>query len=644
MAKVLPYLSFRSQSVNAARELVGWQTQINTYDVCDLYGSLSITPEYTRSFRSKDVAQALFSDALSMGSCDRPTLRIQGTKVADRDAKALMAENFYLPTDYSSIITLEPRLENFLVDFNFYLGLGNWLEGLYFRVHAPVCYTRTSLNYDEHVLNPGSQAYDPGYFTDTWSFNNTATVGFARSGMLGTFQEYITDGNSIQTTNNIVFDPLCNARWSRCRMTKTRVADLEMALGWNFLSCPDYHLGLQIRGAAPTGNRPTGEYLFEPIIGQGHHWELGGGLTSHYNFWRGCDECQSFDVYLDANITHLFKTRQCRTFDLVNKPLSRYMLAAKFGTPVTDLYALDTIIPPLTSGNGTIQVPSVQFKKEYMPVANITTIPVDVSAAVQADLVLKLAWTSNDWQFDLGYNFWARTCEKITSRCDTCCTGKFPENTWGLKGDAFMFGFPADTSVTPTTVQNQGIGLSATESKATIFKGTNNYPDGLTIQPYNNEPAALYLWEQNPGIDNPKAALWQSAIPSVSPLVTKSNEAPEFTPVGTSLNPVFIKESDLDLNSARQKGLSNKIFAHFGYTWSDHCNWVPYLGVGAEVEFGSIDKKLDTKSKTSCKPCTTTDICKKPCASGKKNKNTDCMKIALSQWGVWIKGGVSFNS
>lgn len=618
IAKVLPYLSFRSQSVNAARELVGWQTHINKYGMCDLYGSLSITPEYTRSFKAKDLAQALFCDALNLSCCDQPTLRIQGTKVNNRDAKALMAENFYLPTDYNSVVTFEPRVENFLIDFNFYLGLGSWLEGLYFRVHAPVCYTRSSLNYNEEILNPGSSAYGAGYFTDSWSFNGTSTIGLARDNMLGSFQEYITDGNSIATTNSILFDPLCNARWSRCRMTKTRVADLEMALGWNFLSCPDYHLGLQVRGAAPTGNRPTGQYLFEPIVGQGHHWELGGGLTTHYCFWRSCDECQSFDVYVDANVTHLFKTRQCRTFDLVNKPLSRYMLAAKFGTPVVDLFAAET---PTT-----FQAPSAQFQKEYMPVANITTIPVDVSAAVQADVALKFAYSRNCWQLDLGYNFWARTCEKISPRCDTCCIGKFPENTWGLKGDEAMFGFP----LTGTTVLTQGIGLSATESNATIFNGTNGS-----------------LPSTNPGIDNPKLAFFGQSLTEI--LVTKAIDAAQFQQVNTSLNPVFIKESDLDIEGARQKGLSNKIFVHFGYTWEDHCNWIPYLGVGAEVEFGGIDKKCSCDSKNACKPCstkcaTTTKNCKTSCKSGKNSKNTDCMKIALSQWGVWIKGGVSFNS
>ena len=46
---VIPYLAPRSQGINGARELVGWQTQINKWDMCSIYGSFSITPEYTQN-------------------------------------------------------------------------------------------------------------------------------------------------------------------------------------------------------------------------------------------------------------------------------------------------------------------------------------------------------------------------------------------------------------------------------------------------------------------------------------------------------------------------------------------------------------------------------------------------------------------
>jgi len=47
-----------------------------------------------------------------------------------------------------------------------YLGLDEWKEGLFFRIHCPVVYTRWDLNYDETILNAGTNSYDPGYFTN----------------------------------------------------------------------------------------------------------------------------------------------------------------------------------------------------------------------------------------------------------------------------------------------------------------------------------------------------------------------------------------------------------------------------------------------------------------------------------------------
>ena len=643
---VLPYLSIRSQGINDARELVGWQTQINKPYMSETNGSFSITPEYTRSFNPSFIAQTLFCDALAENCCDRTSLKIQGTKVVGRDSNALMAENFYLPTDYSSIITVEPRIENFLIDFNMYLGLDGWKEGLFFRIHAPVVYTRWDLNYDETILNDGSNAYDPGYFTDVIT-DTTNPVGLSRTFLLDNFTEYANDGLSIASVDGITFDPLTSARWSRCRKTLTAVADVRMQLGYNFSSCADHHVGLSFYAAAPTGNRPQGQFLFEPIVGNGKHWEVGAGLTTHKNISQSEDECCGWDVYLDANITHLCKTRQCRTFDLVDKPLSRYMLISKMAYPSSEdsnpLYGIDSIttnVDPVVLNGYTI--PTFKFANELQPLANISTIPVNVSASVQADLVLKLSWTHCNFQWDVGYNFWARSCEKICKYEGPCCYDKFPSNTWALKGDAFVYGFVGTYTLShplagPTAIYTDGgLPLSATESKATIFGGTNNWPSGLTA----NSVEAVFdgttaPWSSNPGIDNPKLAV--SYTESELPPMYSSYSIIDgrWYPVATSVEPVLISVDDLDLCGARQRGISNKLFTHLSYTWADHCGWTPFVGVGGEVEWGFKDHSSNCSDS-----CHNTTVCHTNHTTCNSSNSRD---FALSQWGVWFKGGVSFN-
>jgi len=220
-------------------------------------------------------------------------------------------------------------------------------------------------------------------------------------------------------------------------------------VGWNFLACDDYHVGIYARGVAPTGSRPKGCWIFEPVVGNGKHWEAGGGLSAH---WTGSykDGTDTLSFYIDANITHLFKTRQCRTFDLCGKPLSRYMLAAKMTAEVHDLQ------------NALEQSPAYQFADEFSSVANLSTINVDVSAAVQGDLVFKFAFSHRNFELDAGYEFWGRSCEKVCPRkCD------IQPETWALKGDAFVYGFTGFSS-------SSAIALSASENDATVFCGTNN--------------------------------------------------------------------------------------------------------------------------------------------------------------------------
>lgn len=604
---VVPYLSFRSQGFDAARELAGWQTMINRPEMCTIYGSFSVTPEYTRSFRAHDIADYFFGPALvkdnNSDSC--PTFFVQGTKAANRDERALMAENFYLPTDFKSEVSVFPTVDNLVIDFNFYLGMDEWLDGSYFRIHMPIVYSRWDLNFNEHVIDPGANNYDPGYFNNTYvgnpNFTDSQSYGIKRSSLLENFTQYAYERRTVVDVKGITYKPLERARMSPCQLTKTSIAELTAAMGWNFINCPDYTLGIQVRTAAPTGNRPEGYWLFEPVVGNGMHWEFGFGIDARWHAWQSCNECHNVILYLDANVTHLFSTRQCRTFDLKNKPLSRYMLALAFNNNALNLEADN-------------KRARYQFNGTVVPVANFTTMPVDETIAAQADIVFDVAYRYYNWQFDVGYDFWGRSCENLCRGCDCCCDNGFKENTYGLKGDAFICGFPGTyDGAGVLTGLGEAVPLSATESNATIYKGTNNWSSGING----------VAWNQNPGIDSPKNAFDGSVVPD--PLLTHiigTTDPVNFgwTQVKTSYDPVLITSDDIDTDGARTKGISNKIFGAITYIACERDTWTPYCSLGASVELGL----------------------KKDRQSSDKAFNTCCATCSLSQWGIWFKGGVSF--
>ncbi len=592
---VSPKFTIRSQGTNALRRLVQNADLMCMYDMDKINGFLTVTPEYTRSFNNKKIGECLFG----MENCgDCVNFNIQGSRVENRDPQAWLAEYFYLPTDFSSTVSINPRIQNFLVDFFAYLGMDEWVEGMYAWIQFPVTWSKWDIGFCEKVKEEGTLPYLAGYFSPNV---------INRNSMLQNFSEFASGKNiTIQPQDfiNITFDSLRCAKICGTDSV-TAVSEVRFAVGWNFLLCEDYHLGFNLQASAPTGNKPHESFLFHPQNGNDHHWELGVGIDAHYIFWRNEGEERHAGFYLDANITHMFSSEQTRCFDLCGKPLSRYMLAERVDALNRD--------DGLAEFNMPENRPATVFNNTFTPVANITKLNVDVNVAVNADIVAMFNFTSCGWSWDLGYNFWGRSCEKI--KRNNCCSN-FKANTWALKGDSQVFGFDGANANTPHA-------LSATMSTATIHNGDNFGPNGVIPDSMAEQNGI-----QNPGINNPFLAGF--GTPQTQLFADRDTGN---LPINTSIPPVFIQFSDI--NFAGTQGLSNKIFTHFGYTWIDREDYIPYVGLGIEAEFGLNDNERCNSCQSSCEIA-----CNTGCDD---DLNGDCLRCSLSQWGVWVKGGVQFN-
>ena len=593
---VAPFLQFRSQSRDTARKLVG-TTSHHVYldDMESFYGTFNMTAQYDRSFRHNAISEALFGDSLVAvpnanavlpnNDCNdsRNALIISGENVSPRNNLTdLMAENFLLPRDFKSVLTFKPLVQNFLVDFYLYVGLDEWVKGMYFRIYGPVVSNRITLDAQETNINPGTAAgaYSPGYF----SANNVPIAELYPNAL-----SYFSGSPLPTTIPDITFNPLQFAKIIPCKHhTETGFAELRGEFGWNYLH-ENYHVGVNVQAAAPTGKRPNAHYLFENQIGNGKHWELGIGMSGHWTMWRSEDEEQHFDFVVEADITHLFGAKQHRTFDLKGKPLSRYMLAENL---VNNASAANPLSGASNAG--------VQFGGIYSPVANFSTQDVKVSVGVQGDIVAMLNYTNRGFSWDLGYNYWGISREKI-ELSDSDCSTAFPNKMWALKGDASIAG-QATVDAALVTVF-----LAATESMATIHAGTNGANTTT-----------------NPNIDTPIGATTHDAVAGTDVNVNAFGTTNQ---INTSTTPLFITTNDLDLEGAEIKGMSSKVFTHFSYTWVDREDWVPYLGIGFNAEFGTHNNNENNS---------TTVVANNGC-------DDHGVKFALSQWAILVKGGVSFD-
>ncbi|MFA5306981.1 MAG: hypothetical protein WC365_06050 [Candidatus Babeliales bacterium] len=184
-------------------------------------------------------------------------------------------------------------------------------------------------------------------------------------------------------------------------------SDIDFGLGWAFLDRPKYHMAIAIAATAPAGNKPRGEFVFEPIRGNGGHWGLGGNLDGWYRLYKG--KTQDLRFNLRAEVRYLFKNGETRTLGLKNRPLGQYYLLGHY---LSD-YNADTTIT------------------QKVPAANVLTRKVDVTPGVQFDGTASFVYTNGGWSIDLGWNPYARESESVKLR------GTFPTGTYAVAARNF---------------------------------------------------------------------------------------------------------------------------------------------------------------------------------------------------------------
>lgn len=587
-------LNYRSQSSYAPRELIGITQYINQ-DTPDFYAVFASTLAYTRSVNPNAIADTLFDDDLRTPTLS--ALDITGSGIAGRDTtKNWLADYFGLARDFNSTIKFDPLISNCLVDFYWYLGCNNLIRGLYATVHAPIVYTKWDLNYFEAINKLGTANQPPGYFSNIVI---TDDIGVKRTDLLDSFADFAFYSRVPNLGDTVTFKPLCVSKMVpkeyRCYKTKTALADIQATIGWNYLLERWCHSGIGLRIIAPTGIEQHTEFIFSPIVGNDKHWEIGAQWWGHYTFCVSEDEQKQWMIYGLANITHPLSNNQSRIFDLKCKKNSRWMLAQKMTSLVTPLQATsqeDTITPT------DLVTPSAQFANVFTPVAQLTQRNVKVDYAIQFDGVVMFSYLHQHKHFniDFGYNFWYKSAEQITPlACNNSC---LTQNLWALKGDSYIYGFTSDLN--PNIAENAPIALSATENKATIHTGTNNFVStDINMGGINGIRPT-----RNPGIDNPLFAV-ATTTGQTTPVNDRTTTAAG-QQIYTSYNPTFITEDQIDYCGNRS-GMSNGIFVHFSHLWPDTtcAIYTPYLGAGIALDFGSG-------------------------------------QYAVSQWQIWLKGGFYF--
>ena len=374
------FFPIRSQNTNAARLFVGNHLLKLRHDAKKTNGVFTLTPEYIQSFRPRHIAQYFFG---------KDTIRFSGSQVENRGDCNVLADYFGLSPAFDGVAKFKPQIKTFLLDIDFFLGLDRLKKGLYFEAYAPLVTTKWGMCICEDIIETGCDTPYPASYMAPESISAPIySISKALNGNVA-FGD-IKEG--------IKFGKFCNC------LRETKVADVTLVLGYLLVNKERGYAGLNLRGTIPTGTRPSSVYIFEPIAGNGRHAEVGVGFIGQIDLWQK-DGNQRLAMHVDINFTHLFKARQCRSFDFCNKCLSRYMLLKCYDE------------------NG-------QYSGVSLPAINITTLPCEVKIDFQADINIMFTYLKKNWEFDFGYNAWLRSHERICL-CD--CNAIAPQR-YALKG------------------------------------------------------------------------------------------------------------------------------------------------------------------------------------------------------------------
>jgi hypothetical protein len=414
------FFSPRSQATNAAQELIRdqqyiYQNLVTTENLFD------VSLGYAHSLSPNRLATIIFGTDI---------FTVTGSALPERGSTDLLADYFGLSPAFISTVQVKPEIQSVIVPLSLYYGFDAWLKGTYIRLNVPFVWTQTHVEMFEEIVSTGDTVPFPAEYMSIPAINAPYS----------SFREALQQPTSFGAMNS----PRLFGNLSCQRLNQTKLANITADFGWNYFFDEEQtsHLGIKLRVVTPNGTRPKIKYLYEPIAGNGHHWELGVGINGHGTLWKPDDE-QELTIYLNLLITHLFKSHQRRSFDLrlfpcYTKFFSRYMLVKEF------------------DDNG---LPTGQLA----PLINYTTLPCTSSTSAEFDGALMFAYTRKNLTFDIGYNGWIRAKESI----DLC--GGLPHNRIGLKGIQNTF----------TPLSNPS---AATESSATIF-GTSITNQGAVVDP-----------------------------------------------------------------------------------------------------------------------------------------------------------------
>jgi hypothetical protein len=229
---------------------------------------------------------------------NQSSLVIRGSAHGDYSANTtdVRADWLGLPTNFEGTLNLAPSFESWGIALRFKKSLATMIDISFLKrcalfLEIPVVHTKTNLAFTQSSVSNAGATTSAVYDILT-AFNNTTW-------------NYQKISKTAQET--------------------TRLAELRLGLSNTFLASDRALVGLSSALSIPTTKQYANTYMFEPQ--GGHNGHPGMVSTVHIAVPLTLENSSThFSFFVDAEHTFLFRTKQHRTFDLKDKPWSRFLL------------------------------------------------------------------------------------------------------------------------------------------------------------------------------------------------------------------------------------------------------------------------------------------------------------------------------
>ncbi len=265
----------------------------------------------------------------------------------------------------SAVITLKPKQEVWGLRLDWFQDI---CHNFFLKVNAPIVNATTSMGLKQA---------------------DSVTVDFTTPAVEYSVADFFAGNVEVTATTLPNGSVNLQSPLSKAKMggnhSKTGLADIDVMLGYKILHKKSYHLSANFGVTIPTGNKSKGNFVFEPMVGNGGHVGLGAGLDFGGKVWES--DASSLVLSGNANYRYLLKDSETRTLGIkstwfTNSPVlayAQYSLLGKQG---------------VTGGS-------------LVPAANLLTQKVNVERGSQLDGVALMSFKTHGFVFDLGYNvFW----------------------------------------------------------------------------------------------------------------------------------------------------------------------------------------------------------------------------------------------